>query len=137
VLVVDDSLINQKVAIRLLQKIGCEARVAGDGQTAVDLIAREPFDLVLMDCQMPDMDGFQATRFIRRTSAVPIIAMTGDEDRKKCLEAGMDGYISKPVSLGALTEAVSSCVLNQPQSTYKTAPAGRGSKDGPGRVYLG
>jgi signal transduction histidine kinase len=113
VLVVDDSLINQKVASGLLQKIGCEARVAGDGQTALNLIAREPFDLVLMDCQMPDMDGFQATRFIRRTSAVPIIAMTGNEDRKKCLEAGMDGYISKPVSLGSLTEAVSSCVLNR------------------------
>ena len=116
VLVVDDSVINQKVASGLLEKIGCEARVAGDGRAAVDLISREPFDLVLMDCQMPDMDGFRATEEIRRTSAVPIIAMTGDvrdEDRRKCLDAGMDGHISKPVSLGSLTEAVHSCVLNR------------------------
>ncbi len=113
VLVVDDNLINQKVASGLLGKIGCETRVAGDGQTALDLIAREPFDLVFMDCQMPDMDGFEATRFIRRTSAVPIIAMTGLDDQKKCLAAGMDGHITKPVSLGSLTEAVHSCVLNR------------------------
>jgi CheY-like chemotaxis protein len=79
----------------------------------LDLIAREPFDLVLMDCQMPDMDGFEATRFIRRTSAVPVIAMTGLDDRKKCLAAGMDGHIIKPVSLGSLTEAVHSCVLHR------------------------
>jgi signal transduction histidine kinase/CheY-like chemotaxis protein len=116
VLVVDDSVVNQKVASGLLKKIGCEARVAGDGRAAVELVSREPFDLVLMDCQMPDMDGFQAARAIRRTSSVPIIAMTGavrDDDRKRCLEAGMDGHISKPVSLGSITEAVSQCVLNR------------------------
>lgn len=116
VLVVDDSAINQKVASGLLKKIGCEARVAANGRSAVDMISREPFDLVLMDCQMPDMDGFQATRAIRQTSAIPIIAMTGemrDEERKKCLDAGMDGHISKPVSLGSITEAVNNCVLNR------------------------
>jgi CheY-like chemotaxis protein len=116
VLVVDDNLTNQKVASGLLRKIGCETRVAGDGVAAVDLISREPFDLVLMDCQMPEMDGFQTTRAIRRTSAIPIIAMTGgvrEEDREKCLAAGMDGHISKPVSLGSITEAVNHCVLNR------------------------
>jgi signal transduction histidine kinase/CheY-like chemotaxis protein len=116
VLVVDDSLTNQKVASGLLRKIGCETRVAGDGRSAVDLISREPFDLVLMDCQMPEMDGFQATRAIRRMSAIPIIAMTGserDEDREKCLAAGMDGHISKPVSIGSITDAVNSCLLNR------------------------
>ncbi len=116
VLVVDDSVINQKVASGLLTKIGCEARVATDGRAAVELISKEPFDLVLMDCQMPDMDGFQTTRAIRRTSAIPIIAMTGemrDDERRKCLEAGMDGHISKPVSLGSITEAVNNCVLNR------------------------
>ena len=117
VLVVDDSIVNQKVAAGLLKKIGCESRIAADGRSALDLISREPFDLVLMDCQMPDMDGFQATEAIRRTSAIPIIAMTGevrDEDRKKCLAAGMDGHIAKPVSLSAITEAVQNCVLNRP-----------------------
>ena len=116
VLVVDDSVINQKVAAGLLKKIGCESRLASDGRTAVDLVSREPFDLVLMDCQMPEMDGFQAASAIRRTSAIPIIAMTGsvrDEDRIRCHEAGMDGYISKPVSLNSIAEAVHSYVLNR------------------------
>lgn len=114
VLVVDDSLINQKVASGLLRKIGCDAHAAGDGREAVDLISREPFDLILMDCQMPDMDGFQATKAIRKTSAIPIIAMSGDvrdEDRQRCLDAGMDGHISKPVSLVSITEAVRSASL--------------------------
>lgn len=116
VLVVDDSVINQKVAAGILKKIGCESRLASDGRTAVDLVSREPFDLVLMDCQMPEMDGFQAASVIRRTSAIPIIAMTGsvrDEDRIRCHEAGMDGYISKPVSLNSIAEAVHSYVLNR------------------------
>jgi len=68
------------------------------------------------------MDGFQATRAIRRTSAVPIIAMTGevrDEDRKKCLAAGMDGHIAKPVSLSSITEAVQTCVLRSASSPMR------------------
>jgi signal transduction histidine kinase len=108
VLVVDDNLTNQKVASGLLSKIGCEARVAGDEPTAVDLISREPFDLVLMDCQMPDM-----ARVIRQKSAIPILAM-GDEDWTKCHEAGMDGQIATPVSLHSIMEAVNSYVLNRP-----------------------
>jgi len=116
VLVVDDNVTNQKVATGLLGKIGCETRVAADGHTAVNMVAREPFDLVLMDCQMPDMDGFEAARAIRQTSAIPIIAMTGsvrEEDWDQCREAGMDGHISKPVSLSSITEAVNSYVLNR------------------------
>jgi signal transduction histidine kinase/CheY-like chemotaxis protein len=116
VLVVDDNVVNQKVASGLLRKIGCETQVATDGRAAVELVSRQPFDLVLMDCQMPDMDGFQATRAIRRTSNIPIVAMTGEvrmEEREKCLEAGMNGHISKPVSLGSITEAVNNCVLNR------------------------
>jgi signal transduction histidine kinase/CheY-like chemotaxis protein len=116
VLVVDDNLLNQKVASALLEKIGCETRVAGTGPAALALISREPFDLVLMNCQMPDMDGFQTASVIRRTSDIPIIAMTGDgleEDCLKCLEAGIDGHILKPVSLGSITEAVNSYVLNR------------------------
>jgi CheY-like chemotaxis protein/nitrogen-specific signal transduction histidine kinase len=116
VLVVDDNVTNQRVATGLLRKIGCETRVAEDGRTAVKLISREPFDLVLMDCQMPDMDGFQTASAIRQTSEIPIVAMTAGmphDDRLKCLEAGMDGYIPKPVSLSSLTEAVNSYVLNR------------------------
>ena len=82
----------------------------------MDAGSREPFDLVLMDCQMPEMDGFQAATVIRRTSAIPIIAMTGsvrDEEWIRCHEAGMDGYISKPVSLSSIAEAVHSYVLNR------------------------
>ncbi len=120
VLVVDDSPVNQKVAAGLLQKMGCETRVADGGLAAVDLVSREPFDLVLMDCQMPEMDGFQAARAIRRRSAIPIVAMTGsvrEEDRIKCREAGMDGHISKPVSIGSITEAVKVHVLNRAEAT--------------------
>jgi signal transduction histidine kinase len=116
VLVVDDNVVNQRIASVLLGKIGCEVRVASDGLAAIHMISREPFDLVLMDCQMPEMDGLQATMVIRRTSDIPIIAMTGsvnNEDWLKCLDAGMDGHISKPVSLGSITEAVSSYVLNR------------------------
>jgi signal transduction histidine kinase/CheY-like chemotaxis protein len=116
VLVVDDNATNQKVATGLLRKIGCETKVAEDGLSAVELISREPFDLVLMDCQMPQMDGLETARIIRQTSAIPIVAMTADvldEHRRRCLEAGMDGHISKPVSLTAITEAVSSYVLNR------------------------
>ncbi len=109
VLVVDDNLMNQKVAAGLLRKIGCETRVAGDGPSAVELMSREPFDLVLMS----NIDGFKTATVIRQTSDIPIIAMTGNEDRMKCLDAGMDGHISKPVSLSSITEAVNSYVLNR------------------------
>jgi signal transduction histidine kinase/CheY-like chemotaxis protein len=116
VLVVDDSPVNLRVAAALLEKVGCRTRVASDGRSAVELVAKEPFDLVFMDCQMPVLDGFQATRLIRRTSAVPIVAMTAsveDQDRDRCKEAGMDGHIAKPVSLGSITEAVTRCMLNR------------------------
>jgi signal transduction histidine kinase/CheY-like chemotaxis protein len=116
VLVVDDNLINQRVATGLLRNLGCETRVAGDGPTAVELLSREPFDLVLIDCQMPDMDGFETASVIRQKSDIPIIAMTGsvrDEDRLRCLEAGMDGHIAKPVSLNSITETVNCYVLNR------------------------
>jgi two-component system sensor histidine kinase/response regulator len=91
-------------------------RVASDGLAAIHIISREPFDLILMDCQMPEMDGLQTARVIRRTSDIPIIAMTGNvtnEDWLNCLDAGMDGRISKPVSLSSITEAVNSYVLNR------------------------
>jgi two-component system sensor histidine kinase/response regulator len=101
VLVVDDSSINQVVAVRMLEKAGCRCDVAANGLEAVRALASAPYDLVFMDCQMPEMDGFEATRRIRAEGRrVPIIAMTAGAmvgDRERCLDAGMDDYIAKPV----------------------------------------
>jgi len=116
VLLAEDNQINQKVAVRLLERQGCRVDVANDGREAVELSQKRDYDVVLMDLQMPGMDGLTAVAAIRereRTSGghVPIIALTahvmaGDEAR--CLAAGMDGYVSKPVSQERLTEALAS-----------------------------
>ncbi len=112
VLLVEDNLVNQKLAKRLLETIGCQIVVACNGREAVDRALLQHFDLVFMDCQMPEMDGFEATGALRglenesalpRTIAgrLPIVALTANAiqgDREKCLAAGMDDYLSKPVS---------------------------------------
>ena len=103
VLLVEDNPINQMVARKMLEKIGIEVRIAGDGQEALDVLEQETFDAVLMDCQMPVMDGFEAARRIREQEALselPVIAMTAnvmEGDREKCIAAGMNDYIGKPV----------------------------------------
>ncbi len=110
VLVVEDNIVNQRVAVRMFQKLGCHTDVAANGVEAVSMVRGFPYDLVVMDCQMPEMDGYEATGLIRQQeegedSRIPIIAMTANAmtgDREKCLEAGMDDYVSKPIRLDDL-----------------------------------
>jgi CheY-like chemotaxis protein len=113
ILLVEDNLINQKVAVHMLKTIGYTVDVVADGQQALEALERVNYDLVLMDCMMPVMDGFEATAAIRgphskvHNHTVPIIAMTANamkEDRDKCLAAGMDGYVSKPVKKQVLAD---------------------------------
>jgi signal transduction histidine kinase/DNA-binding response OmpR family regulator len=113
VLVVEDNAVNQMVAGRLLEKLGCRVDVAANGREAVEMVGLLPYDAIFMDCQMPEMDGFEATHEIRRREGSgihhPIIAMTANAmlgDRERCLEAGMDDYVSKPIRRADLTQAL-------------------------------
>jgi CheY-like chemotaxis protein len=121
VLVVEDHPINQQLAQRMLEKAGHEVHLALSGEEGIAQWRSLKPDLILMDMQMPVMDGLQATRAIRaeelasgRTEHVPIIAMTANafaEDRQMCLDAGMDGYLSKPVKPDVLNQAIADCVV--------------------------
>jgi CheY-like chemotaxis protein len=116
VLVVDDNDINQQVAIRILQRLGCQADVAASGREAIEALARRSYALVLMDCQMPDMDGIQATAEIRRreregniglrTTIVAVTANAMKGDRERYLAAGMDDYVAKPLTIRVLGAAL-------------------------------
>jgi signal transduction histidine kinase/ligand-binding sensor domain-containing protein/CheY-like chemotaxis protein len=115
VLVAEDNLVNQRLIARLLQKWGHEVTIVASGEQAVEAAAASPFDLVLMDVQMPGMDGFEATTVIRGREAatgqerLPIVAITAHAmkgDRERCLEAGMDGYVSKPVEPSDLRRTI-------------------------------
>jgi len=114
VLLAEDNLVNQKVALIMLRKFGIEADVVGTGLEALDALVGVSYDLVLMDCQMPEMDGFEATQRIRErergSRRMPVVAMTANAmvgDREKCLEAGMDDHIPKPVRIDALHRTLS------------------------------
>ncbi len=114
ILLVEDNPLNQKIAVKLLEKRGWFVEIAENGKIALDKIGEKDFDLILMDVQMPVLDGLEATRIIRKQEQqtkthLPIIAMTARamaEDERKCLEAGMDAYISKPIDAAKVYETI-------------------------------
>lgn len=113
VLVVEDNPINLKIAVSLLKRLGHEAETAQDGRAALHRVREEEFDLILMDCQMPHLDGYEATRAIREMEGArrrtPIVALTASaeaQNRERCLQSGMDGFLSKPVSIAVLADTM-------------------------------
>jgi CheY-like chemotaxis protein len=114
ILLAEDNLVNQRVVLRVLEKVGHKVVVVGNGADAVETLKRQAFDLVLMDVQMPVMDGIEATKTIRQSEAltkahIPIIALTAHAmkgDQERCIAAGMDGYLSKPIRAADLVSMV-------------------------------
>jgi CheY-like chemotaxis protein len=129
ILLVEDNIMNQTVALRTLEvKLGYLAEAAGNGTEAIESLSRQDYDLVLMDCQMPEMDGYEATRVIRdpnspvRDHTIRIIAMTANAmkgDREKCLAAGMDDYVAKPIRPQELADAIE---RNLPREAHEQSP---------------
>lgn len=169
VLVVEDNLVNQKLAVRMVEKLGYQPDVVDNGQEALTALKQGEYAAVLMDCQMPVMDGFETTRKIRENETttvtrdasdssertalhasclpphIPIIAVTANAmqgDRERCLAAGMDDYLSKPIKLDELRAALArwiaasptTAVSAQPQAVYTTPDSGRGVFD-PAKMY--
>ncbi len=114
ILIAEDNAVNQKIVVKVLEKRGSSVKVVQNGQEAMDLFNKEPFDIILMDVQMPVLDGMEATRLIREEEKqtgkhIPIVAMTAramEGDEQKCLASGMDGYVSKPIDSLKLYETI-------------------------------
>jgi CheY-like chemotaxis protein len=131
ILVAEDNRVNQKVARRLLEKQGHQVAVVATGREAVEACRATSFDLVLMDIDMPELNGYEATAAIRSHEATidqytPILALTANAmkgDREKCLAAGMDGYVAKPIQLDELREAIAQVSSAPDQPAYEVQPA--------------
>jgi CheY-like chemotaxis protein len=134
VLVVEDNPVNQKVTTKMLERLGHEVELAGNGREALESLSRRSCDLVFMDLQMPEMDGLEATRQIRSRwpgSFPRIVAMTANAmegDREICLEAGMDDYVAKPVRIEDLQKLV--------DAARASLLRARGEEDQQGHVFL-
>ena len=117
VLVVEDNPVNQTVAVKMLEALHHRSEVASNGREGIEALEKRDFEVVLMDLEMPELDGFEATRHIRQEwpqdEQPYVIAMTAKAmpgDRERCLEAGMDGYLSKPVTIAGLRHALAASV---------------------------
>jgi CheY-like chemotaxis protein/HPt (histidine-containing phosphotransfer) domain-containing protein len=144
VLLVEDNVVNQEVALAFLSSLGCTATLANNGREAVEFATRDSFGLILMDCMMPEMDGFQATAAIRaleataRTRRTPIVALTAaavDGERQRCLDSGMDDFLAKPITQGRLREVLERWLLREldctpPVSVRVEAPSAPRPSDG-------
>jgi CheY-like chemotaxis protein len=130
VLVAEDNAVNQKVIRVMLERLGCESEVVPTGRAAVEAAAGGGWDLILMDCQMPEMDGYEATRRIRAAESkdrhVRIVALTAGAmqgERERCMEAGMDDFMTKPVHIDALARTLSKTASQNAPQTSATAEA--------------
>jgi len=124
VLLVEDNFVNQRVAVYMLAKLGHHVAVARHGREAIDMLCQSRYDVVLMDCQMPEMDGFEATRIIRDPASdvldheVPVVAMTANafpEDRARAVACGMNDFLAKPVDRSVLASMLAKWVKSEPQ----------------------
>jgi CheY-like chemotaxis protein len=122
VLVAENNPVSQKVAVQMLEKLGCRVDVVNGGAEAVQAIANTPYHLVLMECQLPGMDGIDAARRVRGTEghkvSPPILALTGDageQERDACLAAGMNDFVAKPLRLGTLREKLAQWIEAAPR----------------------
>ncbi|HLX41779.1 MAG TPA: response regulator [Bryobacteraceae bacterium] len=126
ILLAEDNTVNQRLALRLLERQGHSVVIVSNGRQAVDAVDSESFDVVLMDVQMPEMDGLQATALIREKerahgTRIPIIALTAHAmkgDRERCIAAGMDGYLSKPIQAEELYAAIPQAIIAAAPSRY-------------------
>ncbi len=138
VLLVEDNPVNQKVAAGLLKQIGILADIANDGLEGIQAFRRKPYDLIIMDCQMPRLDGWECTRAVRKLEAssgggrrVPIVALTAQAlpgDREKCLSSGMDDYLTKPVDADLFLKAVQAHLAG---TAVVPSPTATGATTGP------
>jgi CheY-like chemotaxis protein len=135
ILLAEDNMVNQKVAVLTLKKLGYEVYVVDNGQDVIDALATNNFALILMDCQMPVMDGIETTKMIRRNEIdfgckkrIPIIAMTANAmqgDKALCLEAGMDDYISKPIQADSLDDVLKKWFPKTPSEKIVNLPSSK------------